>query len=256
MVELGGKVVVVTGAGRGLGAAFALSLADAGCEIVLCGRRSADLEMIAHLLVTRVGRAPEIVILDLANIEGVKEAVSRIASIKRQVDILINNGAMWLQSSAEPYAEEDVRTVISAAMTGTFLFTQGLRPLMLASEAPDVVTIGSISGLPNAALQSVSVPFYSAKRGQVALAEGLRQEFSGSKFRSILVNPPYLDDAMPGQQDWIDAGDRRKGARGTSRDVVEATIFALTRPRHVSLTIEIGSDDGGLFPSSQVTDSY
>ena len=112
-----------------------------------------------------------------------------------------------------------------------------------------MLTIGSISGLPNAALQSVSVPFYAAKRGQVALAEGLRQEFNGSPLRSILINPPYLDDALPGEKSWIDASARVKGDRGTTRDIVEAALFALTRPRHISLTINLDADDGGLFPA-------
>jgi hypothetical protein len=53
-------------------------------------------------------------------------------------------------------------------------------------------------------VEMVSLPYYAAKRGQVALADGLRQEFAGTKFRSIIVNPPYLDDARP---------DRRNGAK-------------------------------------------
>ncbi|MFK0382848.1 SDR family oxidoreductase [Agrobacterium sp. NPDC090273] len=248
MKTLAGKIAVITGAGRGLGAAFALSLADAGCELVLCGRRTEDLQTIATLVAERGGKKPEITALDLAGAQSINDAVDRITARKDRVDILINNGAMWLEASDQPYRQEDVLAVINAAITGTFLFVQGLRPLMLASETPDVVTIGSISGLPNAALQSVSVPFYAAKRGQVALAEGLRQAFSGSRFRSILINPPYLDDARPDQQDWMDAATRQKGERGTSRDVVEAALYALTRPRHISLTIDIDADDGGLYP--------
>jgi len=250
MNPLAGKIAVITGAGRGLGAALALSLADAGCELVLCGRRTEDLQAIAALVVERGGKEPEIIALDLAIAQSINDAVDRIAARKDRVDILVNNGAMWLEGSAEPYRQEDVLAVINAAITGTFLLVQGLRPLMQASETPDVVTIGSISGLPNAALQSVSVPFYAAKRGQVALTEGLRQAFAGSRFRSILINPPYLDDARPDQQDWIGAGTRQKGERGTSRDVVEAALFALTRPRHISLTIDIDADDGGLYPST------
>lgn len=250
MNTLAGKIAVITGAGRGLGAAFALSLADAGCELVLCGRRTEDLQTIATLVAERSGKKPEIIALDLAGAQSINDAVNRITARKDRVDILINNGAMWLEASDEPYRQEDVLAVINAAITGTFLFVQGLRPLMLASETPDVVTIGSISSLPNAALQSVSVPFYAAKRGQVALAEGLRQAFSGSRFRSILVNPPYLDDARPDQQHWMDAATRQKGERGTSRDVVEAALYALTRPRHISLTIDIDADDGGLYPSA------
>ncbi len=244
---LRGKVVVITGSGRGLGAAFALSLAESGCELVLCGRQSADLEDVARRVVERGANTPDLVPLDLADPKSVKAAVSRISALKTRVDILINNGAIWLEARAEPYDEADVLAVTNAAISGTFLLVQGLHSLMDASQTPDVVTIGSISGLPNAALQSVSVPFYASKRGQVALADGFRQEFSGTRFRSILINPPYLDDAASDRQEWVEAGDRQKGQRATSRDVVEATIFALTRPRHVSLTIEIGADDGGLF---------
>ena len=247
--DLCGKVVVITGAGRGLGAAFALSLAEIGCELVLCGRRVADLDNVAQRVVQRGGRTPELVTLDLADSNSVKQAVSRISALKTRVDILINNGAMWLEARAEPYDEADVLAVTNAAVSGTFLLVQGLHPVMEGSQTPDVVTIGSTSGMPNAALQSVSVPFYASKRGQVALADGFRQEFSGTKFRSILVNPPDLDDALPDRQEWLEASGRQKGQRATSRDVVEATIFALTRPRHVSLTIDIDADCGGLFQS-------
>lgn len=243
------KVVLVTGAGRGLGAALALSLGPMDCELILCGRREADLVSVADKVVKLGGKRPEIVRLDLADAASIGAAVARIAALTGHLDILINNGAMWLEARQEPYAEADVMNVVNSAVTGTFLLQQALRPLMEASDSPDVLTIGSISGLPNAALQTVSVPFYAAKRAQVALAEGWRQEFRGSNFRSILINPPYLEDALPGTQDWVDAGSRGSGARGTTRDVVEAALFALTRPRHISLTIELGTDDGGLFPS-------
>ncbi|SEB52825.1 NADP-dependent 3-hydroxy acid dehydrogenase YdfG [Nitratireductor aquibiodomus] len=248
MSGLEDKIVVVTGAGRGLGAAFATSLAMAGCRLILCGRRMGDLETVGRAVTRLSGHHPDLVTLDLADAPSVRDAVKQIEARLSHVDILINNAAMWLESSTEPYEDNAVLQVINSAMAGTFLFTQGLRSLMEASEAPDVVTIGSISGLPNAALQSVSVPFYAAKHGQTALAEGLRQTFAGTDFRSILVNPPYLDDVQPDHPDWKAAGQRRKGQRGTGRDVIEAVIFALTRPRHVSLTIDIDADEGGLHP--------
>ncbi|EKF17194.1 SDR family oxidoreductase [Nitratireductor pacificus] len=248
MDGLADKVVVVTGAGRGLGAAFALAFAEAGCRLILCGRRMADLEAVARAAAPLGKHDPELVMLDLADASSVRDAVKRIEALTPHVDILVNNGAMWLEASAEPYDDAAVLGVINAAVTGTFLLTQGLRPLLNASTTPDVVTIGSISGLTNAVLQSVSVPFYAAKRAQVALADGFAQTFAGTAIRSILVNPPYLDDVRPDQPDWQAAGHRRKGEGGTNRDVVEAVVFAVTRPRSVSLTIDIGSDDGGLFP--------
>lgn len=249
MASLHGKTVVITGAARGLGAAFALAFADEGSELVLCGRRLADLEEIAAIIESRGRARPMLTVLDLANTDSVNRAVTEICDNKPCVDILINNGAMWLEHSDKPHPADAVLTTINAAVTGTYLFTQGLLPRLQLSDRPDVVTIGSISGLPNAALQSVSVPFYAAKRGQTALADGFRQSFTGTKIRSIAVHPPYLDDISPDQDDWQRAAERQKGQRGTNRDVVEAVLFAVTRPRHVTLNITIDADDGGLYPA-------
>ena len=247
MKSLKSKVVVITGATRGLGAAFALTLARAGCQLILCGRRENDLATIAERVVSFGGGRPDLVQLDLADVSSVSRAVNQIVALNTGIDILINNGAMWLENSQTPYKAEDVLSVVNAAITGTFLIIQGLKTAMQKSSAPDILTIGSISGLPNAALQSVSVPFYAAKRGQIALADGLRQEFINTKFRSILINPPYLDDAMPDESNWAAASNREQGQRTATSDVVEATIFALTRPRHISLNLEIGADEGGQY---------
>ena len=175
MESLKSKVVVITGATRGLGAAFALTLARAGCQLILCGRRENDLATIAERVVSFGGERPILVQLDLADVSSVSRTVNQIVALNTGIDILINNGATWLENSQTPYKAEDVLSVVNAAITGTFLFIQGLKTAMQKSSAPDILTIGSISGLPNAALQSVSVPFYAAKRGQIALADGLRQ---------------------------------------------------------------------------------
>lgn len=72
MKGLEGKVAVVSGASRRLEAAFALALADVGCDLVLCGRRPSDLETIAGLVLERGGKKPETVTLDLSDVQSVK----------------------------------------------------------------------------------------------------------------------------------------------------------------------------------------
>lgn len=245
--RLSGLTAVVTGAGRGLGAALAISLADAGCKLVLCARQEGALKTVADIIHTRTGHTPDLVCVDMADIASVAAAVAVISSRHAKVDLLANNAAMWLEANDKPHTPEDVMGVINAAVTGTFLLTQGLLPLLRQSHAPDIVTIGSISGLPNAALQTVSVPFYAAKHAQAAIADGLRQMLAGTPVRSMIVHPPYLDDMLPGDAEWDAATDRTKGARATNRDVVESVLFAVTRPRHISLSVVIDADDGGMF---------
>lgn len=247
MIELQGRTAVITGAGRGLGEALAMSLAQAGCNLVLCGRSSEALERVAEAISRLMGSQPVCIEVDLANSESVQRAVRGISQLHDHVDLLVNNGAMWLEASAAPYTAEDVLGVVNSAVTGTFLFTQGLLPLLQRSSCPDIVIIGSTSGLPNALLQNVSVPFYAAKRAQAAIADGLQQMLSETPIRSIAVHPPNLDDIQPGQPEWAAAVERAKGARGTNRDVVEAVLFAVTRPRHITLSMVLDAGDGGLF---------
>ena len=249
MLELQGRTAVITGAGRGLGAALAVSLAEARCNLILCGRNLEALERVAETISHRTGRRPICIEVDLADSDSVQRAVEAITRLKDCLDLLVNNGAMWLEASDLPYTAEEVLGVVNSAVTGTFLFTQGLLPLLARSRYPDIVTIGSTSGLPNARLDNVSVPFYAAKRAQAAIAEGLQQMLSGMPIRSIAVHPPNLDDIQPGEPEWTAAAGRIKGARGTNRDVVEAVLFAVTRPRHITLSMVLDAGDGGLLPT-------
>ncbi|PXX33729.1 SDR family oxidoreductase [Undibacterium pigrum] len=247
MHSLAGKTAVVTGAGRGLGAALAISLAEAGCKLILCGRNLAQLADTASIIQNMGGANPVCIATDLADVQSVQDAVDTITTSHTHIDLLINNGAMWLQASDEAYTPAQVLGVINSAVTGTFLFTQGLLPLLRLSEGADILTIGSISGLPNARMQSVSVPFYAAKRAQSGLADGFRQMLAGTPIRSISVHPPYLDDVAPQQPEWDAVQDRKKGERASSKDVVDAVLFALTRPRHITLSVILDADEGGVF---------
>ncbi|HWD12873.1 SDR family NAD(P)-dependent oxidoreductase [Pseudochrobactrum sp. sp1633] len=247
MKNLNGLTAVITGSGRGLGAALAMTLADAGCKIILCARNKAALSTVTNQIEQRTGERPDQVVVDLADNASINHAIAQITERYEVIDLLINNGAMWLEASDEPHSEQEVFGTINAAITGSFLFTQGLLPQLKCSSRPDIVTIGSISALLNAPLHSVSVPFYAAKHAQAALATGLQQMLRGTPVRSLCVHPPYLDDISPADAEWDAIPDRTKGERATNRDVCEAVMFAVTRPRHITLNMTIDTDEGGLF---------
>lgn len=245
--SLKGSNIVVTGAGRGLGAALALVLSDMGVNVILCGRSPAALDVIAGHIEKRTGHYPKKILLDLADIASVDTASKEIIRSVEIVDILINNGATWLEHRQAPYNASEVMSVVTSAVTGTFLFTQALLPALEQSKRPDVVTIGSISGLPNASLHSAGVPFHAAKHGQTALADGLRQIFWGTPIRSICIHPPWLKDISPLDTDWDVVSTRTKGEQATNRDIVDAVIYAITRPRHITIaSMIIDSDSQGM----------
>ena len=245
--NLKGINVVITGAARGLGAALALSLADQGCKVILCGRSFSALETMAGQIENRTGGRSSCFALDLAEAASVESAAKEITSKFPTIDVLINNGAAWLGGRETPYESQEVTMAINSAITGTFLFTQALMPALQKSTRPDVVTIGSVSGLPNVSLYNVSVPFYIAKHGQAALADGLRQMFLGTPIRSICIHPPWIKDISPLDEEWDDVPSLAKGEMVTNRDIVEAVIYAITRPRHVTIaSMLIDSDAQGM----------
>lgn len=234
-MDLTGRRIVITGAGRGLGAAFAIVLADHGAIPVLTGRSPELLAAVAGQIRSRTSRSAETVPLDLTDPAGIETAAAEILARGKTVDAIIHNGAHWVTGRLDDLSPSDVVQVINSAVTGSILVTRALLPGLRRSPAPDILMIVSTAGLENSPLQGGSVPFQAAKRGQAAAADGLRQELADTPVRVTALFPPYIEDISPVDAAWEMIPDRRPPAPVTNRDVVEAGLFALTRPRHCTI---------------------
>lgn len=239
------KRVIITGAGRGLGAALAVVLADQGAEVLITGRSRENLSSLAESMRLRIGRKPETKLLDMADASAVTLFAKALRDEGRPLDILINNAAQWLAGSMTEHDALAISQTIAANVTGTLLLTRGLIPLLERSGAGDIMNIVSISGLPNASLQTASVAYAASKQAQAAISDGLRQEMKGRPVRVQAVYPPYLEDLSPLDPAWSTPRDAKSPA--TNRDIVETVLFALSRPRHLTLaSIIIDPDTGGI----------
>jgi len=92
-----------------------------------------------------------------------------------------------------------------------------------------------------------SVAYYAAKHGQAGMNEGLRQELKGRPVRVSAIYPSWIKDISPlDEAAWNAVPDH--GSWATNRDIVEAALFQISRPRHVTLaSIVVDPDQGGLF---------
>ena len=234
-MDLTGRRIVITGAGRGLGAAFALVLADHGAVPVLTGRSPEPLAAVAEHVRSRTGRSAETVRLDLTDPAGIDAAAAEILASGQTVDAIIHNGAHWVPGTLDGLSPTDILQVVNSAVTGSVLVTRALLPGLRRSSTPDILMIVSTAGLENAPLQGGSVPFQAAKRGQAAIADGLRQELAGTPVRVTALFPPFIEDISPLDTAWEMIPNRFPPDPVTNRDVVEAGIFALTRPRHCTV---------------------
>jgi len=246
-MSFAGKRVVVTGAGRGLGAAFAVVLADQGAEVIMTGRNMENLGSLAESIRLRTGKRPETVHLDMADIGAVTLHAKKMRDEGRPLDILINNAAQWLPGKLNDNDAYAISQTITGIVTGTLLFTRGLIPLLEKSGAGDILNVVSISGIPNTPLLGASVAYFAAKHGQAGMNDGLRQELKGRPVRVSAIYPSYIKDISPlNETEWNSIPANTSWA--TNRDIVEAALFALSRPRHVTLaSIVVDPDQGGLF---------
>ena len=242
------KRVIITGAGRGLGAAFAVVLADQGADVIMTGRNVENMASLAESIRLRCGRRPETLHIDLSDISQVTLAAKKMRDEGRPLDILVNNGAQWLPGGMHDHDAFAINSTITGIVTGTLLFTRGLIPLLEKSGAGDILNIISISGIANTPLLGASVAYYAAKHGQAGMNDGLRQEMKGRPVRVSAIYPSYIKDISPLDEAAWNAV-YEAGSLATNRDIVEAALFAVSRPRHVTLaSIVIDPDQGGMFP--------
>ena len=240
------KHVLITGAGRGLGAAFAVALADLGANLTLTARNTENVKALAESIRLRTGLSPSNFKLDLADAGDVTQLAKKFRDEKRPLDILINNAATWLPGSMTDHDAYAISTTIASNVTGTLLLTRGLLPLLEHSGAGDIMNIVSVSGMVNAPLQGASVAYIASKHAQTGMTDALRQELRGRPVRVNALYPTFIKDisplneaewnAIPGPESWI-----------TNRDVVETALFALSRPRHLTLANIVLESDTGNF---------
>jgi short-subunit dehydrogenase len=246
-MSLKGKRVIVTGAGRGLGAAFAVVLADQGAEVIMTGRNMENLTSAAESIRLRTGTRPETHNLDMADVSAVTLFAKALRDDGKPLDVLINNAAQWLPGRMDEHDAYAISQTITGIVTGTLLLTRGLIPLLEKSGAGDIMNIVSISGLANTGLLGASVAYYAAKHGQAGMTDGLRQELKGRPVRVSAIYPSYIKDISPlNEEEWNATPPPKSWA--TNRDIVEAALYAITRPRHVTLaSIVVDPDHGGLY---------
>lgn len=241
-----GKRIFVTGAGRGLGAAFAVCLADAGADVIMTGRNMENLASLAESIKLRTGKRPETLHIDLADISQVTLTAKKLRDMGTPLDILINNAAQWLPGPMDSHDAYAIANTITGNVTGTLLLTRGLLPLLEKSGAGDIVNIVSISGMSNVPLQGASVAYIASKHGQAGLTDALRQELRGRHVRVSGIYPPFIRDISPLDEAVWNATPPET-SWPTNRDIVESVLFALSRPRHLTIASLLLESDSGNF---------
>ena len=186
---LEGRHAVVTGGGRGLGAAIAEALAAEGAHITLMGRTASVLDRHAAVLHGSSGVNVRSVAVDVGDPIAVRRAFAEASAQAGRVDILVNNAG---QSGAAPFMDvtlESWERQLRINLTGPFLCIQQVLPAMIAARAGRIVNIASTAALKGYAEVSA---YCASKHGVVGLTRALAVETARDGITVNAVCPGYI----------------------------------------------------------------
>jgi NAD(P)-dependent dehydrogenase (short-subunit alcohol dehydrogenase family) len=200
--DLDGKLALVTGAFSGLGRHFARTLAQAGCRVVLAGRRLSEGEPLLEEL-RSAGHSACMVPLDVRDGAIVAEAFVAAEKAMGKVNIVINSAGVAVTNAAMDVSEEQWQSVIDTNLNGAWRVAQCAARSMRDSGGGSIVNIASILGLRVAQ----QVPAYAAaKAGLIHLTRALALEWARYGIRVNALAPGYLATNINGEFFRTEAG--------------------------------------------------
>jgi NAD(P)-dependent dehydrogenase (short-subunit alcohol dehydrogenase family) len=186
--SLEGKKAIVTGAGRGIGRALAVGLAEAGADVTVVARTSSDLEQVAGEIQS-LGRKSHAVVADLTKQEEHERIVNETLENLGGLHILVNNAGMNIRTKALEVSENDWDRVVDLDLKSVFFMTQAAGRVMCEQKAGKVINIVSVAG--QVALRT-GVAYGSSKAGLIHMTKVLALEWAKFGVNLNAIAPWYF----------------------------------------------------------------
>lgn len=231
MIKVENCRVVITGAARDMGRTLGICFAQLGAEVFLSARDVKAVEVLREELLRRGARKVHAHACDLSQASSVSAFAEAVRRETPQVDILINNGAAWLEGSDITAAsDEEIQSTIASGPAGLVLMVKHFLPLLRASTRPDIVNMVSSAALPNDNHCRGHAAFYASKGGQGRVSQILAHRLREEGIRVISFYPPDFENIDPFSPRWREHG-RTHEDRLTAQSLVECVLFAVNQPR-------------------------
>ncbi len=245
-IDLGGKVALVTGASRGIGAVVACRLAEAGARVGVNFHASSELAKVVVDKINKAGGEAFLVGGDVSQEDKAEAVIKQLVEHFGSIDILVNNAGINKDKLLIRMKPEDFDSVINVNLRGAFLCTRYAMTHMIRQRSGRVINMSSVVGISGNPGQA---NYAAAKAGLIGLTKAVAREVAS---RNVTVNalaPGYITTAMV---DELTEETQEKilaripmGRFGTPEDVAEAVIF-LCSDGASYITGQVLTIDGGM----------
>ena len=232
-----GKIVFVTGASAGIGAATAIAFAAEGARLLLAARRAGKLAEVASACLARGAASVHSIDLDVRDHRAVQNAIDSLPEQWAAIDILVNNAGLSRGLDKLYMGKiEDWEEMIDTNVKGLLYVTRAVVPGMVVRGQGHVISLGSTAGelaYPGGAV------YCGTKAAERLINDGLRQDVLGTPVRVTSVDPGMVEtdfSLVRFHGDHERAAKVYKGVKPlTPEDVAEVIVWAATRPAHVNI---------------------
>ena len=237
MTSLKGKIVLVTGAGSGIGRSTAIAFAREGSRLLVCARNLEPLEELRQTLISAGAAAVHVFSLDVQKRVEVEAAIAGLPAEWREIDVLVNNAGLS-RGLAKIYEDdpENWEEMIDTNVKGLLYVTRSVVPGMVARGRGHVINLGSTAGYITYANGAV---YCATKAAEKSISEGLKIDLMGTPVRVTSVDPGMVETNFSKVRF---RGDEDRAAKVYQNitplqpeDVADAIVWAASRPAHVNI---------------------
>jgi 3-hydroxy acid dehydrogenase / malonic semialdehyde reductase len=236
-MSLKGKIVFITGASAGIGAATACAFAAEGARLLLAARRAGKLAEVASRALELGAPAVHSINLDVRDYRAVQQTIDDLPPEWAEIDVLVNNAGLS-RGLEKVYTGrvQDWEEMIDTNVKGLLYVTRAVVPGMVVRGCGHVVNLGSTAGeltYPNGAV------YCATKAAERAINDGLRQDVLGTPVRVTTVDPGMVETDFSVVRFHGDKERAAKVYKGVEalrpEDVADTIVWATSRPAHVNI---------------------
>ena len=189
------SVAIVTGAGRGIGAATAKNLASLGAKVICCARTQSEIEAVANDINHLGGQAIAIT-CDVQDKNSVEQLISKSIEAFGAIDILVNNAGHCQPCLLADMSDEVFASTMAGNMTSTFLCCRAVIQGMISQRGGHIVNVASISGVRGSSKFPGFTAYAAAKAAVIVFTEALAAELREHNIRVNAISPGSVDTKM------------------------------------------------------------